>query len=163
REEPEQPSAKSLMRMQLALGIVGNVVLMWLPLGHEFLIPDEPLSPALIQVGHAAGWLALLLCAGTVFWYVKSAAPAGRVHVLGFAGICLVLLFACAVNSAALPWVGYHVLIAAGGGGRGRCTACCSWRVASSRRVYGWRVLTSPRLQFRRVRLRMKAPSPSKR
>jgi hypothetical protein len=113
-EEPEQPLAKPLMRAQLALGIIGNVILMWLPLGHEYLIPDEPLSAALVQVGDGAGWLALMLSAGVVFWYVNMTVPLGRVHVLGFVGACLVLLMACAGNTAALPWVSYHVLIAAG-------------------------------------------------
>jgi hypothetical protein len=113
-EEGDQPLAKPLMRLQLALAIAGIAVLASMPLGQELLLPNLGLPRVLVQVGDIAGWLALVLCVGVVFWYVNMTWSKARVHVLGFLGACLALLTACAVNTAALPWVSYHVILAAG-------------------------------------------------
>src|SRR5262249_43668904 len=74
----------------------------------------EPMTGGWGQVGHPAGWLALLASVGVVFWHADQSSAALRVHVLGALGAGVVVLASCTPNSTTPPWTSYHVLIAAG-------------------------------------------------
>src|SRR5262249_41715651 len=68
REGPENPWARPLMHVQLSAAIAGNLALLVLVFVRLFVRPGEPLTGSWEQVGHPAGWLALLTCIGVLFW-----------------------------------------------------------------------------------------------
>jgi hypothetical protein len=114
REGPENPWARSLMRVQIATSIVGNFVLLGMVLVPILVVPQEPLSEGQAQIGHEVGWLALAVCAGVWLWQASETAARLRIHVLGALGAGIVLLLACASNPIGQPWMSYHLLVAAG-------------------------------------------------
>jgi hypothetical protein len=114
REEPSNPRAKMLMRVQLGTSTAGNIVLLLLVLIPFFVAPEESLSEGQVQIGEEAGWLALAACAAVVFWHANNTAVWLRVHVLGALGAGVAALAACAFNASAGPWTSFHILVAAG-------------------------------------------------
>jgi hypothetical protein len=122
REGAECPSARPLMRLQFGMSLLGNLILLLFVLVPLFAQPQEASSDAQLQVGLAAGWLALLACAGAMYWYVKdigfryASEMKGwlRVHVLGALGAGIAVMAASALNLTGQAWTSYHVLIAAG-------------------------------------------------
>src|SRR5262249_24284027 len=114
REDEQNLSAKPLMRLQLGMSVLGNAILLLSLLASLFVMPAAPLSAWQVQVGHVAGWLALVASTGVIFWYTSTAAPRQRVHVFGCFALSLAALAASVFNPFALGWVSYHALLAAG-------------------------------------------------
>jgi hypothetical protein len=111
---PEDPWARSLLRVQLGAALVGNLVLVAPALDRLFVVPEASVWGGWGQVGHPAGWLALLTCAGVLFWHAEEVAASLRVHVLAALGAGVAVLTACTPDWTTPPWTNYHVLIAAG-------------------------------------------------
>ncbi|MHB9046607.1 MAG: hypothetical protein ACYC35_11755, partial [Pirellulales bacterium] len=99
---------------QVALGLVGNVFLLWLASVRLFLEPTPDFPAWLLQGGQIPGWLALGLAAIAGGWYLSQVAPRKLLHALCGAGVGIGTLAACAV-AAQDPgdWRAYHVLTTA--------------------------------------------------
>jgi hypothetical protein len=105
RAEPESPRAQPLLTAQLALGAIGNVLVLgmgfWLCiLAHE----ADTLGAVLMNaIGSPLGWLALA-SAGTAWGirhYLNQSMPRGSFGILGLAAVVLV---ACQIEYFSAGW-----------------------------------------------------------
>jgi hypothetical protein len=100
------------LAVQVALGCVGNILLLLLPL--LMLVVDPNLVPAnLARVGDVWGWLALTLALAAAVWYFRQVEARMGVHLMGVLGLALGVLLACTVSRGdAGNWLSFHVLTA---------------------------------------------------
>lgn len=112
-----------LLATQTVLPVIGNVLLLVVPVAWLLLTPDrlsDDMTELMGQMAQAPGWLALLLSAAAAAWYLRQAVPGNLLHVLGGLGLAAGVLLACHttyVNVTDRPawnlWMEYHTLIAA--------------------------------------------------
>jgi hypothetical protein len=102
-----------LLSVQVALGFLGNALLLLFPLGHLVLQPGD-LPRHLADVGQTGGWAALILAMAAAVWYLQqNPAPIGT-HLVGGMALALGVLLACTASQWDTGnWLAFHVLTAA--------------------------------------------------
>ena len=110
-EEPRGLRAAPLLTFQIALGLIGNAVLLGAP---AFWLVTQPnaLPPEVGQAGEWRGWLALLLALAASAWHAGRVLARGGVVVFCGLGLALGVLAACS-TARVHPgdWRPYHVLM----------------------------------------------------
>jgi len=98
-----------LLEVQALAGLVGNVLLLSLPLTSMTLAPGEPLAlPP--HLGAPLGWTACLLATAAALWFAARRVPRLFVSALGIGCLSLGVLAACLADRLVTPWLPYHVL-----------------------------------------------------
>jgi hypothetical protein len=102
--------------VQVALGLVGNLVLLVPPAVLLVLTPWQP-PDTVAHAGSVAGWAALVLALAASAWDAERTQTPGTVHELCGLELALAILIACSAAAfGGAPWLAYHVLV-------GACTA----------------------------------------
>jgi hypothetical protein len=105
-------SSGPLLALQVALGFVGNAVLLVVPLNY-LLVQPEALPGDLVRVGEVWGWAALVLAMVAAVWYLGQVAARLGAHLVGGLGLALGVLLACTASRWDRgDWLSYHVLTA---------------------------------------------------
>lgn len=100
-----------LLTIQVLFALSGVGLLAFLPLVLLFASPDVPLHPAFAELG-GFGWIVLVLAVWAGFEHAGRTRSTLRAHVIGFAGLAVGVLAACAVQPLDAPgrWVSFHAL-----------------------------------------------------
>jgi len=102
-----------LLTVQVALGLLGNAVLLIGPMS-ELLIHPGTIGGDVAQAGTVWGWLSLLGALAAAVWHVGQTVARGSVHVLCVLGLGLGVLAACTVGRwDTHNWLAYHTLTVA--------------------------------------------------
>jgi hypothetical protein len=108
----EDLAGGTLLAVQVALPVLGNIALLLGPLG---LLLGNPSAPplAVSQAGAAMGWLALLLAGSAAGWFGRRLlAAAAATHLLFVLGLTLGVLVACtAARWDGGDWLAIHTLM----------------------------------------------------
>lgn len=107
-------SAAPLLNLQVALALLGGILLLAVPAVEVIVAPDGVHRLAL-QAGELSGWLALLSSLAAAGWYAGRILIRGAAHVLCGLGLAVGVLAACTALQWApgVPWVSYHTLMTA--------------------------------------------------
>jgi hypothetical protein len=113
RAAPPGAGFVSLLTVQVALGLVANVVLLATA---AYLLVEQPgtLHPNILATGQVWGWLAFVLALLAAGGYATRVSAYWRTHFAGAKSLALGVLAACSVASwDDQRWLAYHTLLAA--------------------------------------------------